>query len=72
LHRTQNDSAFELLWWGRHIEELPDKRAQTPFALGTVGTWEATLQVRLDIQAFFDLQGMIEKNGYIALTLLTG
>jgi hypothetical protein len=37
-----------------------------------VGTCKATLQVRLDIQAFFDLQGMIEKNGYIALTLLTG
>jgi hypothetical protein len=54
LHSPQNDGAFDLLWWGRYVKKLPDKRAQVSFTLGTVGTRETILQVGLDIQAFFD------------------
>jgi len=43
-----------------------------PLALSPVVTREAALQVGLNIQALFHLQGVIEKDWYITLTLLTG
>jgi len=43
-----------------------------PLALSTVVTRETALKVGLHIQALFHFQGMIEKDGDITLTLLTG